>query len=422
MPRVVPDKDVNESLSIDGFGQLATRRPTDVAELGQVVREAAERGEGLYPVAGGTALDFGFPPIKPGLALDLRTIAGIVDHPARDLTVTVRAATSMSDLQKALAAEGQRLPVDVVERATLGGALATNRSGPRRLGFGTLRDYVIGIRFITDAGIEVKAGGRVVKNVAGYDLMKLQIGALGTLGIITEVTLKVSPRPEDRAFVAFGLSSAAVGPTLDRLHASASRPVILELLNAAAAKATGLALPNSDPFVIVAGFEEKAVTVNWQVSTLKDELKAAPIRGLMELRGDTCEPLDRALTALQSRAESRFIAKASVLPSRLANFASVAAANHSDLLFHAHAGNGIAFLHLDSPELTVERASALIASLAPAASDANGRLTVRRCPSEWKKVLPVAGSERGDHALMRTVKRTLDPQNLFNPGRLFGNL
>jgi glycolate oxidase FAD binding subunit len=415
---------VSDTLTIDGFGPLPVRRPASVPELGDLVREAAGRGGGVYPVGGRTALDLGLPPTRPGFAVDTLALAGVVDHPARDLTITARAGTTVEALQRALAAEGQRLPVDVPnpERATLGGALAANLSGPRRLGFGTLRDYVIGISFVTDEGYEVKGGGRVVKNVTGYDLMKLQIGALGTLGVITQVTLKVTPKPEGQALVAFGLNAAAVGPTLDRLHASASRPVAVELLNAAAARATGVKLPEFDPWVIVAGFEEKAATVSWQLATLKDELRAAPVRDLTEFRGPVCEPLWAALAGLQDRPGSRLSFKVNVLPSRVAAFVAEASAAHPDVLLHVHAGSGIVWGHVPAADLTAERASAILATLAAQAADTNGNAVVRRCLVEWKKVLPVWGRPRSDWELMRAVKRTLDPKNVFNPGRLFGDL
>src|SRR4029077_853691 len=128
----------------------------------------------------------------------------VIDYPARDMTITVQAGLPIAVLQRTLATENQRLPLDVPrpELATLGGALATNVSGPRRYGFGTLRDYVIGITTVNDEGHEVKAGGRVVKNVAGYDLCKLHVGALGTLGVITQVTLKLRPLPEHQQLIA----------------------------------------------------------------------------------------------------------------------------------------------------------------------------------------------------------------------------
>src|SRR5262249_13131056 len=136
----------------------------------------------------------------------LRGLHQVIDYPARDMTITVQAGITIAKLQEVLHAENQRLPVDVplADRATLGGVLATNTSGPRRYGFGTLRDYVIGISAVNDLGEEIKVGGRVVKNVAGYDLCKLFIGSLGTLGIISQVTLKLRPLPEEQAFVTLG--------------------------------------------------------------------------------------------------------------------------------------------------------------------------------------------------------------------------
>src|SRR5207245_10601857 len=129
------------------------------------------------------------------------------------MTITGQAAITHDELQTVRAGENQRLPVDAPHphQATRGGAIATNASGPRRYGFGTFRDYVIGISVVNDEGQEVKAGGRVVKNVAGYDLCKLYIGSLGTLGVISQVTLKLKPRPEQTTLLAVGCEEAAIG-------------------------------------------------------------------------------------------------------------------------------------------------------------------------------------------------------------------
>ena len=144
-----------------------------------------------------------------GWRVDLCGLAQIVDFPARDMTVTVQAGITMKDLREIIVRENLHLPIDVAQgqRATLGGVLAANASGPRRHGYGTMRDYVIGISALNDDGREFKAGGRVVKNVAGYDLCKLLVGSLGTLGIITQVTLKLRPLPEQQALI--GLACAA---------------------------------------------------------------------------------------------------------------------------------------------------------------------------------------------------------------------
>ncbi len=415
---------MSDALTIDDFGPLPVRRPASVPELGELVREAAAGGQGLYPVGGRTTLGLGLPPIKPGFAVDTRGLGRVVDYPARDMTVTVQAGMTVAALQEVLAKEGQRLPVDVPnpDRATLGGAVAVNASGPRRLGHGTLRDYLIGISFVTDDGVEVKAGGRVVKNVAGYDLMKLHVGALGTLGIVTQLTLKVFPRPEDQGFLAFGVNAAAVGPSLDRLHTSASRPVAVELLNGIAAKsvaaAAGMKLPEFDEWVILAGFEQKATTVSWQLSTLKDELKTAPVRDLTEFRGPACDPIWAALVWLQSG--SRFTFKANVLPSRVATVAAEAVAVGGSV--HAHALSGIVFGHATADDFPAEKAAGVLARVSPAASAGSGNVVVTACPPGWKKTLPVWGTGRAERDVMRTVKWTLDPRNIFNPGRLFGDL
>src|SRR5262249_25511784 len=136
-------------------------------------------------------LHIGFPPTRSGIGVDLRRLDQVIDFPARDMTVTVQSGITIAKLQALLKGERQQLPVDIpmAEQATLGGALATNASGPRRYGYGTLRDYVIGISAVNDEGQEIKAGGRVVKNVAGYDLCKLYIGSSWTFAVITHVTL-----------------------------------------------------------------------------------------------------------------------------------------------------------------------------------------------------------------------------------------
>ncbi len=197
---------MENACTIDGFGPMPIVRPDSVAAVGETIRQARADRSALYPIGGRTMLDLGVPPTARGNAVDLRSIARIIDFPARDMTITVEAGICLAPLQDLLAKENLRLPVDVPrpETATLGGSVAANVSGSRRYGFGTLRDYVIGISAVNDLGEEFKAGGRVVKNVAGYDLCKLLVGSFGTLGIITQLTLKLRLRPEEQALVVLG--------------------------------------------------------------------------------------------------------------------------------------------------------------------------------------------------------------------------
>lgn len=386
---------------IDNFHPLAVIRPNSVGDVCDLVRRAAAENVGLYPFGGGTMLHVGLPPAKPGYAVDLRGLDQVIDYPARDMTITVRAGIAIAKLQEILAAENQRLPIDVpnAEVATLGGSIAANVSGPRRYGFGTLRDYVIGISFTDDQGHEVKAGGRVVKNVAGYDLCKLQIGALGTLGIVTQATLKLKPLPEDQALVVIPCPIERLGGLLDLIHGSATRPVSVDVHS----------MP--EPAVIV-GFEENPDAVAWQVEQLKRELpadcsprisagEAAPgeWRRLLET------PLD----------PGRLEFKANLVPSALANYLQLLSAD-SNLSWRAHAGNGIVHAS-SSADLTLEQASSVLNKLRQAAVAARGNLVVTRCPTAWKREIGLWGEPRGDWPLMRKVKQQLDPRDLFNPGR-----
>jgi glycolate oxidase FAD binding subunit len=381
-------------------------------------------------------LGLGLPPTRPGVAVDLRALNQVIDYPARDMTITVQAGITIAKLQELLAAENQWLPIDVpqADRATLGGALATNTSGTRRHGYGTLRDFVLGISVINDDGHEIKAGGRVVKNVAGYDLMKLYVGSLGTLGIITQVTLKVKPRPEAQALMTLGCRGPVVGPLLDILHRSRTRPVCLELLSAAAAKEIGTAsggrLPQL-PWVVVAGFEDNREAANWQVRQLSGEVPAGEGIAMDVLAEGATGPLWPALTDFPAWPGARLTFKANLLPSATADFCQQAADLPTAPLIQAHAGNGIVLGHVaGGPEVRRDREGTaallqvaetvppLLRLLAPAA----GNLTFPRCPVAWKKALPVWGVPRGDWTLMRRVKEAFDPRGLFNPGRFLDGI
>ena len=393
--------------SIDGL-TVPERRPANIAEAGEIIRESAARGEAIYPVGGGTALDDGLPPSRPGTALNLSKLDAIVDYPARDLTVTVEAGLTMQALADVLAKEGQWLPIDVPypDRATVGGAMATNWSGPRRYGQGTFRDYVLGISFLDDGGRLIRGGGRVVKNVAGYDLMKLMIGSFGTMAAIVQVTLKVKPKPEASHATAFRIGTAALGPTLDRLHDSKSRPCILEVEK----------VPGG--WDIACGFEEKAETAAWQLRTLRDELGTSPAKDVREFAGETATALWQRLNHGPSRSAESTVVKLSVPPSKLATLLANAEAANGDAAIQAHAGNGIAFVTVPA-ELGLDATSAICGTLLREASGAGGHVRICKAPTAWKAMLPVWGRETPDRDVMRAIKTALDPNDLFNPGRFF---
>ena len=175
-----------------------TLTPADQAAVAEAVRNAAAQGMAVYPIGGGTMLDYGAKPTRPGIGLSLAKLNRVIDYPAADLTITVEAGMTIAELTKRLAAQRQRLPIDVPQpdRATVGGAVAVNAAGPRRYAYGTMRDYVLGFTAVDGTGTMFSGGGRVVKNAAGYNMCRLMAGSLGTLGVITQVTLMVRPLPE----------------------------------------------------------------------------------------------------------------------------------------------------------------------------------------------------------------------------------
>jgi glycolate oxidase FAD binding subunit len=403
---------------IDDLGPLPVTQPASVADLGDLVRRAAADGQALYPLGGRTALDHGLSPTKPGVAVDLRGLNQVIDYPARDMTVTVQAGVTVAELRRLLAAEKQRLPIDApdADRATLGGLIATNHSGPRRYGWGTLRDYVIGISVVNDHGVETKAGGRVVKNVAGYDLCKLHVGALGTLGVVTQVTLKLRPLPEGQALLALSCRGEQVEATLEALHRSRTRPVCLELLNAAALPFMDVAsrLPEPPAWTVVVGYEDNLEALTWQVPQLVREFQAAlPAVGLV---GSVAEPWWRGLTEFAARPDAALTFRASVRPSGLAAFCQELTQLAPRLALQAHAGNGVVIGQLPADAAQAE-AEQCVAQARQLAGKVQGHVVVLRCAAAWKRALSVWGPPPAHAWLLRAVKEQLDPQRLFNPGR-----
>ena len=406
---------MSPEILIDGFGPLQVEEAGSTSDIAECVRAAVRDKTAIYPVGGGTTLHLGSPPSKPGRAVKLTALNQVIDYPARDMTITVQAGITVARLREILSVEKQRLPIDVAhaDRATLGGILSTNQSGPRRFGYGTLRDYLLGISVINDEGQEVKAGGRVVKNVAGYDLPKLYIGALGTLGIITQVTLKLRPQPEQQAVALVSCPLNAVGDLLDQLYASRTRPVCIDLLNQPAVEA--MALPVHDGHYLMAiGYEGQSETVFWQVNQLVQELKAG---WPLDVRlGSTAAPVWEALTAFGGDAMVSF--KANMLPAAAAEFLS---ASGSSPLVHAHAGNGIIRGHF-SQGISLEETRQALDRWRTLAANGAGQVIIERCPSVWKKELSVWDTPRGDFAVMKAVKNNLDPHGVFNPGRFVGGI
>lgn len=398
--------------------------PATQAELVRLVEENVQGPKRpLWPVGGRTALRYGggAEPHRPGITISTAELTRVLDYPARDMTITVEAGITVAALQETLAKEGQRLPIDIPQpqRATLGGALATNTSGPGRFGSGTFRDYVIGISAVDSTGRRFSAGGRVVKNVAGYDLCKLLVGSLGTLGIITQVTLKVRPTPEARRIVwAVFPELRSIAPVLDRLVTSETRPAAMEVFNSKAARhivrEARLSLPAEQPVLAVA-FEGTVREAEWQAAALQGELHPFQPVAAEPLTDEPAAELWLAMTEYQSASDDPLTFQASLLPSHTIEFCDAASAQ--GVAVQSHAGNGIVIGHLPDRCATVESAALALRPLRELAERHGGHLTILNCDEAWLGRLSTFGPRRGDRDMMDRVRRQLDPLGLLSPGR-----
>ena len=400
----------------DGRRAVAVDRPDSVQALRECVSQRSAEGLAVYPQGGRTSLDYGGIPARPGVALDTTALNQVVDYPAADMTVTIEAGMTLATLQSVLAAEGQFLPLDAPEpeHATLGGIYATNTCGPRGFGWGRPRDHIIGVSFVTAGGKLVHGGGRVVKNVAGYDFPKLLTGSMGTLGVITQMTFKVRPKPGASAFVLVPFSDRAeLAEASARLNLSQTRPVALEVLNREGSKC--LPIGGEPAFVLAVGFEDNASSVAWQI----DRLLAEVGRGRSE-----CPIVDGEEAAKLWQNLADFGASPSFGPMTIT--ASVPRSKALGLglgldpsRWSVRIGVGSGALIAHAPHEFSEDA---IRGLRRAVTEAGGSSVLSRCPTALKERLPVWGEPRGDWDIMQRIKAALDPASVLNPGRFVGTI
>jgi glycolate dehydrogenase FAD-binding subunit len=200
--------------------------PSSTAEVSALLREAAAAGLAVVPRGAGTGLAWGAPPSRCDLVVDLRSMDQVVEHEAGDLVARVQAGATIGQLAVAFGSAGQQLALDIPAEATVGGVVATGTAGPRRFRYGAPRDLLIGITVVRADGVVAHAGGKVVKNVAGYDLAKLFAGSQGTLGVITETAFRLHPLPAAVAWVTAEFGPAERAGAVTAVAAAAGSPLV----------------------------------------------------------------------------------------------------------------------------------------------------------------------------------------------------
>ncbi|MCW2742802.1 MAG: linked oxidase domain protein [Blastococcus sp.] len=369
-------------------------RPTSVTEVADVLRAAAADGRTVVPVGGRTKISWAAPPSSCDLLLDVTGLDRIVEHVAGDLIVVAEAGVRLADLQAQVAGAGQMLGLDPPEGgATLGGVVSANASGPRRLRYGTARDLLIGTTVVLADGTVANAGGKVVKNVAGYDLGKLYTGAHGTLGVVVSTTWRLHPLPPARRVVALDLpDAAAAGPLAVRLSRSTLTPSAVELTASAG---------GAGRLVVV--FEAIAESV------------AAQARQAVALLGGGSESEDLPTDfGHRPGGADDVLLRLAYVPSALPH---VLAALPTGAGVTASAGTGVCYAAVPA-EAAAEGLPSLRAALAPH----DGTAVVLRAPDAVRDQLDHWGPVGDALELMQRVKERFDPDRRMSPGRFVGGL
>jgi FAD/FMN-containing dehydrogenase len=404
--------------SLERFLEVA---PQSTEAAAQVMQLAMKQDMAVVPAGAATWIDVGNLLSRSDLLVTTRRMTRVMKHEPADLVATAEAGLTLNNFQKHLAQAGQWLPIDPPDdanggRATLGGVVATGLGGPHSFGFGLPRSFVIGMRVVLSDGRAIKAGGSVVKNVAGYDLCKLFTGSYGTLGLITELTFKLKPLPaESRTVVASGSLAALI--TAGRKVASQFSPVALELISGRLAR--DLEVARGRDFALMVRFVGSARSV---VAQTAQALK------LFRDDGVRCATLDeesqpwRKLSAVSLQSHDDLSWRVALRPTDLISFLSEVAAleedetSHVGLRWHAGLGDGRLRAIARAPVYHREAVRAL-ERLRHKAESLGGSLVVESAPIEIRNEFDAWGDFRSVAELMKRIKLELDPQNLLSPGR-----
>ena len=435
--------------AIDGVEPLEVVSPSSEDQLSREVASANAEGAAIFPRGGGTRIDLGGIPSRPGKVIDMTGIDRVVAHNYADLTATFQAGLTMRQVSETLSRHGQMLAVDppIPGRATIGGTLATGVSGPLKWHFGHPRDTVIGMKVVQPDGQITKSGGQVVKNVSGYDMSRLHVGGLGSLGIILEASFKLTPVPmyEKTTLAAFrGIEeaqTAALG-----IFNSHVMPLAMTAFDASTARGIGMETAKGQWHLAVR-LGGRSRTLGRQIDDITKICGQANARELEPVEGRSAERLWESLRDFgwDTRSAPLLGISVSALPSDLIKIVSaVDEANCPalDTSIVAQPGFGAVdvFWHTRNPPPNsppvgalreapaptdtpvADRARHLISHFQRAVAEIGGSTVVHRCPLEVKRNIDVWGGDPPGIETMRRLKKQYDPNNIMNPGRFVGGM
>jgi glycolate oxidase FAD binding subunit len=394
--------------AVDGVEPSFVVEPGSVEETSELMRLASREGLVVSPRGGGTKMHLGDPPASLDFIVSTARMNEIIEHVPGDQVVRVQAGIRLQDLQEQLSGSDQMLAIDPPERgATIGGIVAANASGPRRYRYGTIRDLIIGITVVLHDGTVAKAGSKVVKNVAGYDLSKLFTGSLGTLGIIVTANFRLHPIPQASRTVAVEVESpeAAAGAAQAMMH-SQVEPTAVELRYGEDARQLTVLLES-----IPAGVEEKVEAASFLLNPFGE------VRTLSDEETDHLGP--------STGGEDEAAVKLSAPPADLTDvLRTVLGAAERRGLDHpritGHAASGVTFVGFSGGD--EDARAGFVEELREIWLRRGGSVTLQKAPLALKNRVG-AWDQGGDYlGLIRRVKEKFDPRGGMNPGRFVGGV
>jgi glycolate oxidase FAD binding subunit len=398
--------------AVDGVVPSFVVEPGSIEETSELMKFANDEGLAVAPRGGGTSMPLGNPPQELDLILGTTRMNQVVEYVPGDQVVRVQAGIRLQDLQEQLAGSNQMLAVDPPEEgagATVGGLVATNSSGPRRYRYGTIRDLIIGITVVLADGTVARAGGKVVKNVAGYDLSKLFTGSLGTLGVIAECNFRLHPKPEAAGAVAVELpDTQAAGEASQAIMHTQLVPSTVELNWDVGTKLLTVLIEGIPP------------SVEAQTQTATHVLQSfGEVRTLSDEEANSSGPLQPP-----GAGGDEVAIKISAPPADLTGVldSTLGACSRGGVTprITGHAGIGVTYVALSGAD--DEARAQIVEELREIWVRRGGSVVVREASPEFKKRVEVWGPLGSRLELSRRVKEKFDPRGILNPGRFVGGI
>jgi len=449
--------------AVDGITPKAVVFPKDTQQVSEAVKFANEKGLAIVPWGNGSKISMGNPPKRLDLVVCTKRLNHMKDVDVANLTLTVEAGVRLVDIQARLATEDDRcylpledltsdsdemicsdrshsgcfLPVDPPfgNSATIGGIIASNSSGPRRLLYNIPRDIILGTRFVAANGDIIGTGGKTVKNVSGYDISKLMVGSAGSLGILCEMTLRLLPLPEKMETLLFSFDAFEnASDFTDRIFDSSLLPAAVEVMNGKAFENLKIVTPpgfTPGAYIAAVALEAFHEAVDRMRTDMKKMAQQSGGAGEAVLSEDRHRPFWLGVSDLAPALFGQF---PGVLSAQLnypisdwkpvVEFAAVTLSEDNlDYTLLAHAGSGVCLINfLINGNNAADNAVMAVRKLLARCRECGGNLVLQRAPVALKADLPVWGEAGSSVLLMKRLKEKLDPLGVMSPGRYVDGL